>query len=77
MQFPKADNWSNVVFIAKPDGSIEARIGSVSTANQADVIGIVANANANMAGKIADLAEKGLEKGAAAAAKGATGGVAP
>ena len=77
LKSPKDTDWSGIEVTIGPDGTAHIVVKSVKASNNADVIASVANANAVMADKITAIAGKAIEVGAAAAAKGATGGLAP
>ena len=77
LKSPKDTDWSGIEVTIGPDGTAHIVVKSVKASNNADVIASVANANAVMADKITAVAGKAIEVGAAAAAKGATGGLAP
>lgn len=62
MSFPKDMTWTNVTFDVSPDGSVHTRIGSVSSHNDATVIGVVAGANAAMLHDGLNFAERVLDK---------------
>lgn len=75
---PKENTWKGVRFEFDPaTGRIVAEIKEVNSQNSADVIAAVAQANATMANAVIAGGVKAIELGAAAAAKGATGGIAP
>ena len=77
LKSPKDTEWSGVDVTIRPDGSAHLVIKSVKSNNNADVIAAVAGANAQMAAQITAIAGKAIEVGAAAAVKGASGGIAP
>lgn len=75
---PKENDWRNVEASYNPaTGEVHFKVERVTSNNSAEVISSVADANAKMAGSIVALGGKALEVGAAAAMKGATGGIAP
>lgn len=45
---PKENSWTNVSLEISPDGTVKAKIGAVTSHNNAEVIGTVVNANAAM-----------------------------
>jgi hypothetical protein len=70
LKFPQNMSWTNVVFESRPDGTVSAKIGGVTSYNDATVVGIVATANAAMVHDTLNFAEGVI-------AKGAKGAVAP
>lgn len=75
---PKENNWKNVKASFNPaTGEVKFEAESITSANSADVIAAVAAANASMANSVIAGGVKAIELGAAAAVKGASGGIAP
>lgn len=75
---PKENDWKGVEAVYNPaTGEVRFKAEQITSNNSADVIAAVAQANATMANAVVAGGVKAIELGAAAAAKGATGGIAP